>query len=143
VSGTLLVNFGGSYALSGGGALTATTKFTDNATVSVSGGAVTAGSARWLLAEGALAATGTAQPSVVVFNRGAATDVNVTLLFEDGPEASVSFPVAAGARLTVPMDQFGDLAGRRYSVLVEGATPSASLVVERDLAAPGAAQRSR
>ena len=73
-----------------------------------------------------------ATTSLVVFNRGAATDVTVTLLFEDGPEAAATFPVAAGARFAVPMDQaFPAAAGRRFSVLVEGADASASLAVDR------------
>jgi hypothetical protein len=58
--------------------------------------------------------------------------VTVTLLFEDGPEVSETFPVAAGARFAVPMaEAFPAAAGRRFSVLVEGADPSASLVVDR------------
>ena len=67
-----------------------------------------------------------------VFNQGAATDVAVTLLFEDGAEVSATFPVAAGARFDVPLaEAFPAAAGRRFSVLVEGADPSANLVVDR------------
>ena len=48
--------------------------------------------------------------------------MTVTLLFEDGPEATATFPVAAGARFDVPMaEAFPAAAGRRFSVLVEGA----------------------
>ena len=73
-----------------------------------------------------------ASTDVVVFNQGAATDVTVTLLFEDGPEATATFPVAAGARFAVPMaEAFPAAAGRKFSVLVEGADASANLVVDR------------
>jgi hypothetical protein len=100
----------------------------------VSGGAITAGAARWLLAEGEMGGPREAATSLVVFNRGAATNVTVTLLFEDGPEAAATFPVAAGARFAVPMDgAFPAAAGRRFSVLVEGADASASLAVDREI----------
>ena len=100
----------------------------------VSGSAVSAGAARWLLAEGEMGGAREATTSLVVFNRGAATDVTVTLLFEDGPEAAATFPVAGGARFAVPMDQaFPAAAGRRFSVLVEGADASASLAVNREI----------
>ena len=73
-----------------------------------------------------------ARTDISIFNQGAATNVNVTLLFEDGPEATATFPVAAGARLSVPMtDAFPSAEGRRFSVLIEGADPSASLIVDR------------
>jgi hypothetical protein len=98
----------------------------------VSGAGTTAGGARWLLAEGEMGGARAARTDISIFNQGAATNVNVTLLFEDGPEATATFPVAAGARLSVPMaDAFPSAAGRRFSVLVEGADPSASLIVDR------------
>ena len=98
----------------------------------VSGAGTTAGGARWLLAEGEMGGARAARTDVSIFNQGAATKVNVTLLFEDGPEATATFAVAAGARLSVPMaDAFPSAAGRRFSVLVEGADPSASLIVDR------------
>ena len=69
---------------------------------------------------------------MVLFNRGASTDVTVTLLFEDGPEATATFPVAAGARFAVPLvEAFPMAAGHKFSVLVEGAEPTANLVVDR------------
>ena len=98
----------------------------------VSGAGTTAGGARWLLAEGEMGGARAARTDISIFNQGAATNVNVTLLFEDGPEATATFPVAAGARLSVPMtDAFPSAEGRRFSVLVEGADPSASLIVDR------------
>jgi hypothetical protein len=100
----------------------------------VSGSGITAGAARWLLAEGEMGGAREATTSLVVFNRGAATDVTVTLLFEDGPETSATFAVAAGGRFAVPMDRAFPVAeGRRFSVLVEGADAAASLAVEREL----------
>ena len=70
--------------------------------------------------------------TVALFNQGAATDVAVTLLFEDGAEVSATFPVAAGARFDVPLrEAFPAAADRRFSVLVEGADPSANLIVDR------------
>jgi hypothetical protein len=98
----------------------------------VSGAATATGGSRWLLAEAQQGGDRQAATDVVVFNRGAATDVTVTLLFEDGPEVSKTFPVAAGARFAVPMaDAFPDAANRRFSVLVEGADAAANLVVDR------------
>jgi hypothetical protein len=98
----------------------------------VSGAGTTEGGARWLLAEGEMGGAREAKTDVSIFNQGAATTVNVTLLFEDGPEAAATFPVAAGARLSVPMaDAFPAAAGRRFSVLVEAADPSASVIVDR------------
>jgi hypothetical protein len=98
----------------------------------VSGAGSTSGGARWLLAEGEQGGARQASTSVVVFNQGAATDVKVTLLFEDGPEATATFPVAAGARFAVPMaESFPAAEGRKFSVLVEGADSSANLVVDR------------
>ena len=100
----------------------------------VSGGAISTGAARWLLAEGEMGGVRAATTSLVVFNRGAATNVRVTLLFEDGPEAAATFPLAAGSRFAVPMDQaFPAAAGRRFSLLVEGADESASLAVAREI----------
>jgi hypothetical protein len=105
----------------------------------LSGAGATSGGARWLLAEAQQGGERNAATSVVVFNRGAATDVAVTLLFEDGPEATATFPVGAGERFAVPMaEAFPAAAGRRFSVLVEGADPAASLVVERAIFWQGA-----
>ena len=73
-----------------------------------------------------------ATTDVSIFNRGAATAVKVTLLFEDGPEATATFPLAAGARLSVPMaDAFPSAADHRFSVLIEGADPSTNVIVDR------------
>jgi hypothetical protein len=111
-----------------------TTSWGANGTLdgAVSGVGSTGGSARWLLAEAEQGGARNATTNVVVVNRGAATDVTVTLFFEDGPEATATFPVAAGARLAVPMaEAFPAAEGRRFSVLVEGADPAANLVVDR------------
>ena len=98
----------------------------------ISGAGTTEGGARWLLAEGEMGGAREARTDVSIFNPGAATTVKVTLLFEDGPEATATFPVAAGARLAVPMAAaFPSAEGRRFSVLVEGADPSASVIVDR------------
>jgi len=98
----------------------------------VSGSGSTAGAARWLLAEAELGGPRQATTTVALFNQGAATDVAVTLLFEDGAEVSATFPVAAGARFDVPLfEAFPAAANRRFSVLVEGADASANLVVDR------------
>jgi len=101
----------------------------------VSGGGTTEAGARWLLAEGEQGGARQATTSLVLFNRGAkATDVTVTLLFDDGPEASATFTVDGGAQFAVPVAQaFPAANGRRFSALVEGADPSASLVVDRAL----------
>ena len=100
----------------------------------ISGGATATGAARWLLAEAELGGDRQAVTSLAVTNRGAATTAKVTLLFEDGPEASETFPVAAGARVAIPVDQaFPMAANRRFSILVEGEDPSASLIVDRTM----------
>ncbi|HUF46274.1 MAG TPA: IPT/TIG domain-containing protein [Vicinamibacterales bacterium] len=97
---------------------------------------------RWLLAEGQLGGAGATTTMLEVLNRGAATDVTVTLLFEDGPEAAATFPVQAGARLALPLVRaFPAASGRRFSVLVEGADGAADLLVERAIAGP--ADRTR
>ncbi len=98
----------------------------------VSGSGTTTGAARWLLAEAELGGERQAVTAVALFNQGAATDVSVTLLFEDGAEVSATFPVAAGARFDVPLQQaFPAADGRRFSVLVEGLEPAANLIVDR------------
>ena len=91
---------------------------------------------RWLLAEGGPldARAGAAAPLAIV-NRGAATDVTVTLLFEDGPEVSTTLPIQGGGRLDLPLLRvFPSAAGRRFAVLVESADPAADLRVDRALA---------
>jgi hypothetical protein len=99
--------------------------------------------ARWLIADGEPSGGRPASPGIAVANQGAATDVTVTLLFEDGPAATATFPVAAGARLDVPLAQaFPAAAGRRFSILVEGADPAATLVVERAISRAGSARTS-
>jgi hypothetical protein len=100
----------------------------------MSGGATATAGPRWLLAEGELGGVRQAVTTLAIANQGAATDVTVTLLFEDGPEASATFAAAAGARLSVPMEQaFPMAAGRRFAVLIEAADPAASLTVDRAL----------
>ncbi len=100
----------------------------------VSGSGTTSGGARWILAEGELGGARDAMTTVALFNQGAATDVAVTLLFEDGAETSATFPVGAGARFDVPMARaFPSAAGRRFSILVEGVDPAANLIVDRSI----------
>jgi hypothetical protein len=100
----------------------------------VSGSGTTSGGARWILAEGELGGARDAVTTVALFNQGAATDVVVTLLFEDGAETATSFALGAGARFDVPMAQaFPSAAGRRFSVLVEGVDPAANLIVDRSI----------
>jgi hypothetical protein len=128
-----------------------TTRSGADALDAVRAGGTTQAGPRWLLAEAEQGGARQATTELAVINRGAATDVTITLLFEDGPEVSDSFPVAAGARFTVPMaEAFPTADGRRFSVLVEAADPEASLVVDRTIlrqggtaGAEGAAQRLR
>jgi hypothetical protein len=95
--------------------------------------------ARWLIADAEPTGARQAAPGIAIANWGDATDVTVTLLFEDGPAATATFPVAAGARLDVPLAQaFPAANGRRFSILVEGADPAATLGVERAIARGGA-----
>lgn len=100
---------------------------------SVSGGGVAEAGARWLLAEGEQGGARQASTSLVVFNtQPTAAAVTVTLLFEDGPEASAAFSVAGNGQLAVPVAQaFPAADGRRFSVLVEASDPSAALAVDR------------
>ena len=107
----------------------------------ISGAATSDGGARWLLAEGEMGGAREATTDVSIFNRGAATAVKVTLLFEDGPEATATFPLAAGARLSVPMaDAFPAAADHRFSVLIEGADPSTNVIVNRAIFWRGAGE---
>ena len=96
---------------------------------------------RWLIADGEPGGARLASPGIAIANQGDATDVAVTLLFEDGPATTAAFPVAAGARLDVSLAQaFPAANGRRFSILVEGADPAAALVVERAIARAGTAR---
>jgi hypothetical protein len=99
----------------------------------VSGAAVAEGGVRWLAAEGEQGGVRQASTSLVVFNTQAtATDVTVTLLFEDGAEVSAVFPVDADGQLVVPVAQaFPAAEGKRFSVLVEAVDPSAAIAVDR------------
>ena len=82
--------------------------------------------------------------TVALFNKGAATDVAVTLLFEDGAEASATFPVAAGARFDVPLD--GGVPGGGQSPLLGARRRCRSLRQPdrrtRDLLAAAGARRA-
>ena len=100
-----------------------------------------AGAARWLIADGETAGALQASTAIAIANQGAATDVIVTLLFEDGPATTATFPVAAGGRLDVPLAQaFPAATGRRFSILVEGADQAATLVVDRATSRSGTAR---
>jgi hypothetical protein len=99
----------------------------------VSGAAVAEGGVQWLAAEGEQGGARQTSTSLVVFNTQAtAVDVTVTLLFEDAAEVSAVFPVDADGQLVVPVAQaFPAAEGKRFSVLVEAADPSAAIAVDR------------
>ena len=95
--------------------------------------------ARWLIADGGSGGGREASPGIAIANHGAATDATVTLPFEDGPEASAGFPLAAGGRLdrSLSARAFPAATGRRFSILVEGVDPAATLVIDRSITACG------
>jgi Tol biopolymer transport system component len=101
----------------------------------VSAGSVTT-APRWGVADGVVAdAPGTTDTYVLVANTGPdASDVRVTLLFDDGaPETSRVFTVAAGSRFNVDVrTEFPAAVGRGFGVLVESLS-DAPLVVERSI----------
>jgi hypothetical protein len=99
----------------------------------LSGAGATGGGSRWIGAEGELGGDRQATTALTIVNPGAtATDVVVTLLFENGPEASATFTVGAEGQLAVPFEQaFPTAAGQRFSVLIEAADPAAKLLVDR------------
>jgi len=89
---------------------------------------------RWALAEGEVGGARSAQTYILVANTSPTTaSVRVTLLFEDGTNASKDFSIGANSRFSVPVAaEFPASANRRFGALVEslGAVP-AQIVVER------------
>lgn len=92
------------------------------------------GATRWAIADGENSVDGRAvQTYLLVANvSDAATDVTVTLLFEDGGTAQRTFSrVPANSRLTIPVwRDFPDSVGRRFGALMTSSQPNA-IVVER------------
>jgi len=89
---------------------------------------------RWAIADGAQGGAADAQTYVLVANTSAvAGSVQVTLAFDDGSTLARNLPIAAAARLTIPIGTiFPDAAGKRFAVTVESAGPTPlALVVER------------
>ena len=94
---------------------------------------VTATAARWLVADGESGGTGQASTYVLVANT-AATDaaVKFTLFTESGVTRTFLDTVAANGRYSLDVAAaFPEARDGRYSVLVEGASSTAALVVER------------
>jgi hypothetical protein len=89
---------------------------------------------RWGFADGENGGPAARQTFLLVANPSAQpASVRVTLLFEDGPSAPLTFAVAAGARLTVPVSvAFPTSADRSFGAVVEslGASPP-PIVAER------------
>jgi hypothetical protein len=89
---------------------------------------------RWGFADGENGGASASQTYLLVANPSAqAASVRITLLFAEGPSTPQLFPVAANARLTVPVAvAFPESAGRVFGAVVEstGASP-APIVAER------------
>jgi hypothetical protein len=84
------------------------------------------------LAEGEVGGATGVETYVLIANRGAADTARVTLLFEDGTQASKDVPLPTSSRTNVNVAfEFPSAVGRRFGVIVEalGATPA--IVVER------------
>ena len=94
---------------------------------------VTTTAARWLVADGESGGAGEASTYVLVANTGtAAAKVNFTLLGEAGVVRTVQDTVTANGRYSMDVaSTFPEARGTRFSVLVEGVTTTAALVVER------------
>jgi hypothetical protein len=104
-------------------------------TEGLTGGAVRAPAARWLLAEGEEGGARKASTSLSIFNAASRdTTVRVTLLFEGAREVSTTFTLKSTTQLTAPIARmFPSAAGRRFAVLVESVAGTPSLVVDRSL----------
>jgi len=104
---------------------------------------VTRPATRWALAEGESGGPDATTTYIVAANLSDwAATVRVTLLFEEGGQASRQFSMAARSRLTVEAGaSFPESAGRRFAALVESVGPTpAALVVERPMyMSPGGA----
>ncbi len=95
--------------------------------------AVTTTAARWLVADGESGGPGDASTYVLVANTAAASaQVRFTLLTEKGVARTVQDTVTANGRYSMDVaGTFPEARGTRFSVLVEGVSSTAALVVER------------
>jgi hypothetical protein len=95
--------------------------------------AVTTTAARWLVADGESGGPGQASTYVLVANTGTtAAKVNFTLLSESGAVRTVQDTVSANGRYSMDVaGTFPEARGTRFSLLVEGTSALAPLVVER------------
>lgn len=95
--------------------------------------AVTTTAPRWLVADGESGGPGSASTYVLVANTAAtAAQVRFTLLTESGVGRTVLDTVTANGRYSMDVaGTFPEARGKRFSVLVEGVSTSAALVVER------------
>ncbi len=89
--------------------------------------------ARWLVADGEAGGAGEASTFVLVANTGnVPAAVRFTLLTESGTTRTVQDTVTASGRYSLNVaGAFPEAQGTRFSVLVEGVSPTAPLVVER------------
>ncbi|MBA2355582.1 MAG: IPT/TIG domain-containing protein [Acidobacteria bacterium] len=94
---------------------------------------VTTTAARWLVADGESGGPGEASTYVLVANTGnAPAPVRFTLLTEAGTTRTVQDTVTANGRYSLDVaGAFPEARGTRFSVLVEGVSGTATLVVER------------
>ena len=94
---------------------------------------MTTTAARWLVADGESGGPGDASTYVLVANTAAvAAQVRFTLLTEAGVTRTVQDTVTANGRYSMDVaGTFPEARGTRFSVLVEGVSSTAALVVER------------
>ncbi len=94
---------------------------------------VTSTASRWLVADGESGGPGEAVTYVLVANTGnAPATVRFTLLSESGVGRTLQDVISANGRYTIDVaGAFPEARGTRFSLLVEGADPTAPLVVER------------
>ncbi len=94
---------------------------------------VTTTAARWLVADGDAGGPGQASTYVLVANTGSTpAAVRFTLLTEAGTTRTVQDTVTANGRYSMDVaGTFPEARGTRFSVLVEGVSAGAPLVVER------------
>ncbi len=94
---------------------------------------VTTAAARWLVADGEAGGAGQASTFVLVANTGnVPATVRFTLLTEAGTTRTVQDTVTANGRYSMDVaGTFPEANNTRFSVLVEGASAAAALVVER------------
>jgi hypothetical protein len=96
-------------------------------------GALTIGT-KWGLADGEVDPSRSAETYVLIGNLSPfAGTARVTLVFEDGTQATRDFPLAANSRMNVAVGvEFAGATGKRFGTIVEslGTTP-AELIVER------------